>query len=112
MNVSDRCRKLCRRNPIGMAIESRRYPTEAYRRGDDCPRAVTIERERNRRLQRSIDVKPLLIPIGLILAVLSVQGVRRDWRVSATTAIKDCRTDEILDDGCTMFWSCLARDPV
>jgi hypothetical protein len=73
---------------------------------------VTIDFESGGRVVRSTTMKPLLIPIGLILAVLCVQGVRRHWRTTAVAAIKDCRTNELIDDGCDMFWSCMPREPI
>ena len=43
----------------------------------------------------------------LLFALICIQGIRHHWRLQPVQGTRDCRTGEILDDGCNMLGTCL-----
>ena len=48
----------------------------------------------------------------VVLAAILVQGYRHHFRLKAIGGVWDCRTQEMIDDGCSMLGTCLKCEPV
>ena len=44
-----------------------------------------------------------LAVLGVLSALVFIQGVRHRWHLLGAQGIKDCRTGEVIYDGCGMF---------